>query len=161
PTPSPSPPGTITLQMEGLPKDVPSMTNPDPRVLRVTPLMALRLQSDTDFSLNGFASASFTLPQSQFVGRSFSIQLYNEGVVRGKRNDQFLASYAIATTQGTTVQFSFPTPKVTVRRGQIWMLVLYGYQYPPGMTPTPSPSPGVSASPSTSASPSAAPTATH
>jgi hypothetical protein len=159
PTPSPTPPGTITLQMEPLPKDLPPMTNPDPRLLRITPLMAIRLQSDTDFALNGYASASFTLPQSQFSGRSFSIQLYNEVIIRGKRTDQFLGTYSLAMLQGTTVQFSFPTPKVTVKRGQIWLLALYGYQYPPGTTPTPSPSPSTSTSPATSsaASPTASP----
>lgn len=157
PTPSPTPPGTITLQMEAQPKDLPPMTNPDPRALRIAPLMAIRLQSDTDFALSGWASAQFTLPQSQFAGRSFTIQLYNEGVIRGKRTDQFLAGYSIATTQNSTVQFTFPTPKVTVRRGQIWLLALYGYNYPPGMTPTPSPSPAASPSPSPSPSGSASP----
>lgn len=156
-TPTPTPPGTITVQMEPLPKDVPPMTNPDPRLLRVTPLVAIRLQSDTDFSLSGFALASFTLPQSQFAGRSFGIQLYNEGVIRSKRTDQFLASYSTSTSQGTTVSFSFPTPKVTVKRGQIWLLTLYGYQYPPGTTPTPSPTP--SPAPSGSASPAPTPSA--
>ena len=153
PTPTPTPPGTITLQMEPLPKDVPPMTNPDPRLLRITPLVAIRLQSDTDFSLNGYASASFTLPQAQFAGRSFSIQLYNEGVIRTKRTDAYLAGYNTATTSGTTVSFSFPTPKVTVRRGQIWLIALYGYQYPPGTTPTPSPTPSGSPAASPSASP--------
>ncbi len=153
-SPSPTPPGTITLQVEPLPKDLPPMTNPDPRLLRVTPMMAIRLQSDTDFSLNGFAAATFTLPQQQFAGRSFTIQLYNEGVIRGKRLDQFLATYSRATTNGTTVSFEFPTPKVTVRRGQIWLLALYGYQYPPGTTPAPTASPAGSSSPSPSPSPS-------
>ena len=157
PSPSPTPPGTITLQQEPLPKDVPAMTNPDPRALHVTPLMALRLQSDTDFTLNGLASVSFTLPRVQFAQRSFAIQLYNEGVIRGKRTDQFLASYAKSNVQEQTVSFSFPTPKITVRKGQMWLLTLYGYQFPPGTTPTPSPSPGGSAAASPSPSPSGSP----
>lgn len=151
---TPTPFGTITLQMEQLPTDVPNMTNPDPRLLRITPLMAIRLQSDTDFALNGTAQVSFTMPRQQVFGRSFSMQLYNETAVRGKRTDQFLANYTKNTVGDTSVQFDFTTPRVTVKRGQIWLLALYGYQYPPGTTPTPSPSPNVSNSPSPSPSPS-------
>lgn len=162
-SPSPTPPGTIVLQMEPLPKDVPTMTNPDPRALRITPLVAIRLQSDTDFALNGNAAVTYTIPRVQMAGRSFAIQLYNEAALRGKRTDQFLATYTKSVVGDTTVQFTFPTPKVTVKRGQIWLLALYGMQFPPGTTPTPSPTPsasgsaGPSASPSPTPSPSASP----
>lgn len=151
---SPTPPGTITLQMEPQPKDVPNMTNPDPRALRITPLMAIRLQSDTDFALNGTAAVSYTLPHPLVLGRSFSMQLYNETALHGKRTDQFLATYSKDTVGDTSVQFNFTTPRVTVKRGQIWLLALYGYQYPPGTTPTPSPSATSSGSPTPSPSPS-------
>jgi hypothetical protein len=157
-SPSPTPPGTITLQMEPLPKDVPAMTNPDPRILRITPMVAIRLQSDTDFSLNGNAAVQYTMPRVQVATRSFAIQLYNESALRGKRTDQYLATYTKANVGDTTVQFTFATPRVTVKRGQIWLLALYGYQWPPGMTPTPSPSPAGSEAPS--ASPSANPSPT-
>ncbi|HEY1654042.1 MAG TPA: hypothetical protein VGF86_02885 [Candidatus Tumulicola sp.] len=153
-TASPTPPGTITLQMEPLPKDVPAMTNPDPRALRITPLVAVRLQSDTDFSLNGTAVVNYTLPQPQIATRSFAIQLYNEAALHGKRTDQFLATYTKSTVGDNTVQFTFATPRVTVKRGQIWLLALYGMQFPPGTTPTPSPSPAGSTAPSASPSPS-------
>jgi hypothetical protein len=143
----------ITLQFEPLPKDIPGMTNPDPRALRVTPLTAIRLQSDTDFSLNGRASVVYTMPRQQIYGRSFAIQLYNEGAVHGKRTDTYLATYTQAVIGDTTVQFTFPTPTVTVRRGQIWLLAMYGMQFPPGTTPTPSPTAGASSSPTTSPSP--------
>ena len=79
--------------MEPLPKDVPAMTNPDPRALRITPIVAIRLQSDTDFSLNGNAAVQYTIPHPQVATRSFAIQLYNESAVRGKRTDQYLATY--------------------------------------------------------------------
>lgn len=163
PTPTPSPPGTITLQMEPLPKDLPNMTNADPRALRITPLMALRLQSDTDFSLNGNAQVVFTMPRQQITGRVFAIQLYNETAIRGKRTDQFLAAYPKFTAPDeNTVTFSFTTPKVTVKRGQIWLVGLYGFQYAPGTTPTPSPTPSptssASASPAAGASPAPTPT---
>lgn len=155
---SPTPPGTITLQMEPLPKDVPAMTNPDPRALRITPLVAIRLQSDTDFNVNGNALVSYTMPRPQIVTRSFAIQLYSEAALRGKRTDQFIATYTKSTVGDTSVQFSFATPKVTVKRGQIWLLALYGMQFPPGTTPTPSPSPSTSGSPSASPSPAPSPT---
>ena len=161
PTPSPSPPGTITLQTEPLPKDVPSMVNPDIRALHVTPVVAIRLQSNADFSLSGWASVHYVLPRQQIPTRGFAIQLYNEGVVRGKRNDQFLATYNKYQLQDDgSLQFQFPTPKITVKRGQIWLLALYGLTYPPGATPTPSPSPNVSGSSATFTPPSSAPTPT-
>ncbi|MEO6836656.1 MAG: hypothetical protein ABI231_12235 [Candidatus Tumulicola sp.] len=155
--PSPTPPGTIVLQMEPLPKDVPVMTNPDPRALRLTPLVAIRLQSDADFALNGNAAVAYTMPRQQVTGRSFAIQLYNEVAVRGKRTDQFLATYTKSAVGDTSVQFVFTTPKVTVKRGQIWLLALYGMQFPPGTTPTPSPNPSASASAAPSSNPSPTP----
>lgn len=119
-TPSPAPLGTMTLQMEPLPRDVPAMTNPNPMFMHVTPLVAIRLQSNADFQLNGGASVQYTLPPIQYSGRVFAVQLYNESIVRGKRTDQLLASYPKFTTpQGQTVQFAFSVPKVTVRHTQI------------------------------------------
>jgi hypothetical protein len=151
PTPSPTPAGTMTLQMEPLPRDVPSMTNPNPLFMHVTPLVAIRLQSNTDFNLNGAASVQYTLPAIQFSGRVFALQLYNESVVRGKRTDQLLANYSKFTTpQSQTVGFSFSVPQVTVRHTQIWLLAMYGAQLPPGTTPTPSPTPSPTTSPSSS-----------
>jgi hypothetical protein len=160
-SPSPTPPGTITLEMEPLPKDVPAMTNPDPRAMRITPLVALRLQSDTNFVLNGYASVNYTLPETQFVGRAFAIQLYSESSLRGQRTDTYLATYTKATTGTNSVQFQFPMPKVTVPRGQVWLLAMYSMTYPPGMTPSPSPSPTSSGSPGSSAAPSPTPSASQ
>ncbi|HZY98726.1 MAG TPA: hypothetical protein VFE36_04065 [Candidatus Baltobacteraceae bacterium] len=149
-SPSPTPPGTITMQVEALPKDVPPMTNPDRRALSVTPLVAIRLQSDSNFNLNGLASVQYVLPRQQLPSRGFWIQLYNEGVLRGKRVDQFLGSYTKYISNDQIIQFNFPTPKLTVKRGQIWMLAMYGLTYPPNATATPSPTPAASGSPSTS-----------
>ncbi|MGB6521450.1 MAG: hypothetical protein WBE83_06740 [Candidatus Cybelea sp.] len=150
PTPSPPPGGLMTLQVEPLPKDVPAMTNPNPAFMHVTPLMAIRLQSNSDFVLNGGSQVQYTLPSLQYGGRVFAVQLYNETYLRGKRTDQLIGNYAKFTTPtSNTVQFTFTVPKITVRHSQIWLLAMYGAQLPPGSTPTPSPSP----SPSTSASP--------
>lgn len=138
------------MQVEALPKDVPPMANPDRRALSITPLVAIRLQSDSNFNLNGLASVQYVLPRQQLPSRGFAIQLYNEGVLRGKRTDALLASYNKYVNNDQIVQFNFPTPKITVRRGQIWLLAMYGLTYPPNATPTPSPTPAASGSPSSS-----------
>ncbi len=153
PSPSPSPGGMITLLTEPLPKDVPSMVNPNSLFLRITPLMALRLQSNTDFALGGGTTLQYTLPAMQFSGRVFALQLFNETSVRGKRTDQIIGNYAKWTAPASTsntVQFTFNVPKVTVRHTQVWLLALYGAQLPPGSTPTPSPSPSPTTGPSSS-----------
>ena len=100
------------------------------------------------------ATVQYTLPQISFAGRVFSLQLYNESSLRGKRIDQLIATYGKWTSpQSNTVQFQFTTPKVTVRHTQIWLLALYGAQLPPGATASPSPSPSSSGSPAPSSSP--------
>ncbi len=150
-TPTPSPAGMITMQMEPLPRDVPSMNNPNPMFMRVTPLVAIRLQSNSAFTLNGGASVQYTLPAVQYAGRVFALQLYNESSLRGKRLDQIIASYQKYTTpQSNTVQFTFNIPKVMVRQQQVWLLAMYGAQIPPGTTPTPSPTPSPTTSPTSS-----------
>jgi hypothetical protein len=156
PAPTSSPGGTMTMEMEALPKDVPSMTNPNPMLMHITPLVGVRLQSNLDFILNGNALVQFMLPQVQYTGRVFTLQLYNESSLRGKRIDQLIATYSNYTSPSSNeVQFQFTTPKVTVRHTQIWLLAMYGSQMPPGSTPTPSPTPSAStsASPSPSTSP--------
>jgi len=151
-SPSATPPGTITMQVEALPKDVPPMTNPDRRALSITPLVAIRLQSDSNFNLNGLASVQYVLPRQQLPSRGFWIQLYNEGVVRGKRVDQFLGTYNKYVSNEQIINFNFATPKLTVKRGQIWLLAMYGLTYPPNATPAPSPTPSPAASGSPSSS---------
>lgn len=151
PSPSPTPGGMITLQTEPLPKDVPSMVNPNPLFLRVTPLMAIRLQSNLDFALGGGTTLQYTLPALQFTGRVFALQLFNETTVRGKRTDQIIGNYAKWTSPSSNVvQFTFNVPQVTVRHTQVWLVALYGAQLPPGSTPTPSPSPSPTTSPTSS-----------
>jgi hypothetical protein len=147
--------GTMTLQVEPLPKDVPTMNNPNPLLLRVAPVVAVRLQSNTDFQLNGGASVQYTLPSVQYTGRTFVLQLFNETTFRGKRTDQYIGSYAKYTTpQGNTVNFAFTLPRgVSVRHTQVWLLALYGATLPPGSTPTPSANPSPSPTSSASSSP--------
>lgn len=152
-SPTPTPAGMITLQMEPLPKDLPNMTQPNSAYMHITPLVAIRLQSNMDFALNGGSTVQYTLPAMQYTGRVFALQLYYETTLRGKRVDQFIlgSNYQKYTTpQSNTVQFTFNVPKVMVRHSQVWLLALYGAQVPPGTTPTPSPTPSPSASPTTS-----------
>jgi hypothetical protein len=152
-SPTPTPAGMITMQVEPLPKDLPNMTNPNPAFMHVTPLVAIRLQSNMDFALNGGSTVQYTLPAMQYTGRVFALQLYYETTLRGKRVDQFVlgSNYQKYTTPQTNViQFAFNVPKVMVRHSQVWLLALYGAQVPPGTTPTPSPTPSPSASPSSS-----------
>lgn len=152
-TPTPTPAGMITLQVEPMPKDLPNMTNPNPAFMHITPLVAIRLQSNMDFTLNGGSTVQYTLPAMQYTGRVFALQLYNETTLRGKRVDQFIlgSNYQKYTTPTTNVvQFGFSVPKTQVRHSQVWLLALYGAQIPPGTTPTPSPTPSSTASPSPS-----------
>jgi hypothetical protein len=151
PTPTPTPAGMITLQVEPLPHDVPSMTNPNPIWMHVTPLVAVRLQSSMSFELNGGTSVQYVLPTMQYTGRVFGLQLYNETSLRGKRTDQIIATYYKYTTPDTNaIGFTFNVPKISVRNSQVWLLALYGAQIPPGTTPTPSPTPSPTTSPSSS-----------
>ena len=153
-TPTPTPAGMITLQVEPLPRDVPNMTNPNPVWMHITPLVAIRLQSTMDFTLNGGTSVTYSLPAMQYAGRVFGLQLYYETTVRGKRVDQFIPGstyYNYTSPQTNDVLFTFTVPRaVTIRHTQVWLLAMYGGQIPPGTTPTPSPTPSSSASPSSS-----------
>jgi hypothetical protein len=153
-TPTPSPGAMITMQVEPLPRDLPNATNPNPAWMHITPLVAIRLQSNSQFTLQGGTSVQYTLPAMQYTGRVFGLQLYYETTIRGKRLDQYIpGSYYqnYTTPLANTVQFSFNIPRaVTVRSSQVWLLAMYGAQVPPGTTPTPSPTPSTSASPSSS-----------
>jgi len=113
--------------------------------------MAIRLQSSMAFNLNGLAQIQYTLPVQQFAGRVFSLQLFSETTLRGKRIDQIVGNYAKWTSPNTNqVQFNFTVPNIMVRQNQVWLLAMYGAQLPPNSTPTPSPSPAASASPAAS-----------
>jgi hypothetical protein len=153
PTPTPTPAGTITVEVEPLPHDVPTITNPNPLWMHITPLVAIRLQSNMDFTLNGGTLVQYTLPAMQYTGRVFGLQLYYETTLRGKRVDQFIpGSYYQKYTSPDTnqVEFTFNVPKVSVRHTQVWLLAMYSAQIPPGTTPTPSPTPSPTTSPSSS-----------
>lgn len=151
PSPSPTPAGAqMKISLASLPKDAPSMVNPNPKALATVSLVTLRLMTTEDVFLNGHQSLQFTLPKDQIAGRGFAIQLFHETIgKKNKRSDQFIGSYSQSSLKDTTLVFSFTAPKIAVKKGETWLFVLYGDELPSAST-----SPGASASPSPSASPS-------
>lgn len=156
PTPSPTPAGPqVKISLESLPKDAPSMVNPNPKAVATVSLMTLRLTTTDDVTLVGHQSLQFTLPQEQISDRGFAIQLFHETLKKhNKRSDQFIASYSESSLKGTTLVFSFTSPSLAVKKGDTWLFVLYGDELPaPSFTPSASTSPAGSASPGASSSP--------
>jgi len=136
------------------------MTNPDPKAVATEALLAVRVSVDGDVTLNGAASADFTLPQEQIGGRGFAIQLFSETHHKKKTSDTYLGSYSQSTLSGTTLHFAFTPPMVTVKKGETWLFVLYGDERP-SVTAAPAPSGAPSTPPSGAPeSPAPSPTAT-
>ena len=133
------------------------MHDPDPNAVATVALVAVRLTTDSDVLLQGKAEADFTLPQGQIGGRGFAVQLYHESVKKKKTVDTFFGSYSTSKRKGDTLHFELTMPKLPVKKGEIWMLVLYGDELPQ-VSPSASASAGASAS--ASASPAPSPSAT-
>ncbi len=135
------------------------MTNPDPKAVATTPLLAVRLTVDGDVTLDGSASADFTIPQEQVGGRGFAIQLFQE--TQGKHhkvNDHYLGSYSQSTLTGNTLHFDFTPPLVTVKKGETWLFILYGDERPSATgSPAGAGSPPANGSPAPSGAPGASP----
>ncbi|MEO9171288.1 MAG: hypothetical protein ABI282_04750 [Candidatus Baltobacteraceae bacterium] len=170
PSPSPSPTAAgaqVKISLASLPKDAPSMVNPNPKAIATVSLVTLRLITTDDVTLSGHASVQFTLPKEQIGGRGFAIQLFHETVGRkNKRSDQFIGSYSQSKIDDNKLAFSFASPKIIVKKGETWLFVLYGDELPsasaspsPSGSPRASSSPGASGSPVASSSPSASPSA--
>ncbi|MHB8141499.1 MAG: hypothetical protein ACYDHD_09690 [Vulcanimicrobiaceae bacterium] len=160
PTPSSSPSGPmLSIKLAALPGGVPKMVNPSPHAVATTPLLSISLVSSADVILNGRAVADFILPKAQLGGRSFALQLFYESIVKKPLHkpvtvDRFMGSYAKSSMHGTTLRFTLDTPKLEVKKGETWLLVLYGNDRPTG-TASPSAAPSAAgASPSASAEPS-------
>jgi len=156
---SPSPAAAnVTLQLAALPKDAPAMTNPDPKALATTALIALRMHADATIIIDGTAIAEFTLPKDQLGGRSYAIQLYQETTDRKKRrNDKFVGTFSDSTLDGSTLRFVFTPPKLEIKKDEVWLFVLYGGETP-SASAIPSGAPGASAQPSGAPSPTPSPT---
>jgi len=133
------------------------MNNPDPKAVATVPLMAVRLKADGDVTLDGHARAVFTLPKEQIGGRGFAVQLFQEFIGRkNKHEDHFFGSFNNSKLSADTLTFEMDIPQLPVKKGEIWMLVLYGDELP-SASGSPSAKPSASASASPSGSPSAAP----
>jgi hypothetical protein len=160
PSPTASPSGPqIAVKLAALPSSEPAMVNPDPKAVSTVPLIALRLTLNQDATLDGHARADFTLPKEQIGGRGFAIQLYAETQKKhNKHDDHFIGSYDKSNLHGTTLTFEFTPPKLQVKKGETWLLMLYGDELPssssvPSVAPSSSSSPSASSSPVPSASP--------
>lgn len=128
------------------------MNNPDPKAVATVALAAVRLHTDADVTLKGKAIAEFTLPKEQIGGRGFAVQLYHEQENKHKRTDTFFGSYGKSSLSGNTLRFVLDVPELPVKKGEIWMLVLYGDEMPQ-VSPSASASAAASASASASAPP--------
>jgi hypothetical protein len=139
------------------------MNNPDPKAVATVALVALRLHTDNDVTFAGDVTADFTLPKEQLGGRGFAVQLYHEDVSKKHRvTDTFFGSYAKSKLNGNSLTFDLNAPALQVKKGETWLLVLYGDELPsastsPSVSPSGSPSAAPSGSASAIASPSASP----
>ena len=136
------------------------MVHPDPKSAGTVALVALRLRTSADTTLSGGARIKYTLPKAQVAGRGFAVQLFEERQQKKKSLDTFIGTYDSSTLKGTTLTFSFVTPKLLVKKGETWLLVLYGDELPAKASASPSASPSSSPAPSAAASPTASPAAT-
>jgi hypothetical protein len=132
------------------------MNNPDPKAVAAVALVSLRLRTDADVTLAGKVMADYTLPKEQVGGRGFAVQLYREDVKKKKTSDTFIGSYSKSKLEGTTLHFELDSPPLQIKKGEVWLLVLYGDEMP-SASASPKTSPSASSSGSPSGSPSASP----
>lgn len=161
PTPTPTPPPSIQLKNEALPKDAPAMVHTPAGTLDTVPLMMVHLTPTSDFVLDGWAEASFTLPKEQVQERGFAVQLFKANVSKKKTTYEPIWTFDKSTLKEDTLTFSFPPPKTTIPKGGTYVLVLYGDDKSKATSPAPAPagsSAPASAAPS-SAAPAASPSA--
>lgn len=142
----------ITLHIEALTSDAPPMVKPDTKSAGTVVLVALRLTTSADTTIFGGARVEYTLPKAQVAGRGFAVQLFQEVHLKKKSVDTFIGTYDRSTLKKNRLTFSFVTPKLLVKKGETWLLVLYGDERPTKTSPSPSASPTTGASPSASAS---------
>ncbi len=153
-SPSAAPTGPqITLHIEALTSDAPPMVKPDTKSAGTVVLVALRLTTSADTTIFGGARIAYTLPKAQIPGRGFAVQLFQEVHLKKKSVDTFIGTYDRSTLKNDRLTFSFVTPKLLVKKGETWLLVLYGDERPTKTSPSPSASPATGASPGATASP--------
>ncbi len=133
------------------------MVKPDTKSAGTVVLVALRLTTSADTTIFGGARVEYTLPKAQIAGRGFAVQLFQEVHQKKKSVDTFIGTYDRSTLKKNELTFSFVTPKLLVKKGETWLLVLYGDERPtktsPSASPSASPDSNTGASPAASASP--------
>jgi hypothetical protein len=153
PSPTASPGATIMLNAVALPKTAPSMVHVPKNVLNAEALMMVTITSSADFPLDGLAIAQFTLPKEQIGSRGFALQLFLQRVQGKTKSYAPVLSLDKSSLQKETLIFGFTPPKITVGKGNTYVLVLYGTDISASPTTSASASAGPSPSPNPSSSP--------
>ncbi len=117
--------------------------------LNVVALMMVTLTTSADFPLNGLAIAQFTVPKEQIGGRGFALQLFLQRAQGKTKSFAPVLSLDKSSLQNDTLIFGFMPPKITVSKGNTYVLVLYGTDISASAAPSgsASPSPNPSSSP--------------
>lgn len=128
-------------------------------VAKVNALMAVTITTSADFPLDGLAIATFNLPKEQIANRGFALQLFLQRMQGKTKVYAPVLSLDKSSLQKNTLIFGFTPPKMTVTKGNTYVLVLYGDDIgTPGASPTSSATPNSTASPSSTASPASSAT---
>ena len=117
---------TIMLNAVALPKTAPAMVHVPKNALNVVALMMVTITTTADFPLNGLAIAQFTLPKEQIGGRGFALQLFLQRTQGKSKSYAPLLSLDKSSLQKDSLIFGFMPPKITVSKGNTYVLVLYG-----------------------------------
>jgi hypothetical protein len=125
------------------------MVHAPKNALNVVALMMVTLTTSADFPLNGLAIAQFTLPKEQIGGRGFALQLFLQRTQGKSKSYAPVLSLDKSSLEKETLIFGFMPPKITVAKGNTYVLVLYGTDISASSAPTgsASPSPNPSSSP--------------
>jgi hypothetical protein len=137
------------LNAEALPKAAPAMVHVPKNALSVTALMMVTITTTADFPLNGLAIAQFTLPKEQIGSRGFALQLFLQRTQGKTKSYAPVLSLDKASLQKEMLIFGFTPPKITVSKGNTYVLVLYGTD----ISASSAPSAAASASPNPTSSP--------
>ncbi len=131
---------SMVLTLTAQPKDAPRMVNHNPKAIATTALARVKLRPTSDFTLNGRAIATFTLPAAQIPDRGFALQLFEE------KKKKSVPLYSLPKSEldkdKNSLTFRFTFPKLTLPKSHTYLLVLYGDELPASsMSPEPEPSP--------------------
>jgi hypothetical protein len=101
------------------------------------------IEPPADVSLYGLGAVRFTIPsEEQTAGRGFTIALYQAGK---KHHEKLLASDTAAALDSDVVASTLPNAPIALKKGEGYLVVLYGDEQPATPAPATSgyPQPGV------------------